>query len=80
MVDSLNSLNSIERVDRCGEGGSGKLGIGFDLKMLLLLGYSAIASFLESFTIDLLSVLSLKAFGCVILGGADLRSKHYVLK
>ena len=35
-------LNSIERVDRCGEGGSGKLGIGFDLKMLLLLGYSAI--------------------------------------
>ena len=65
----LNSILLHE--DRCGEPGSGKLGMGRDLNYRF--GIS-IGSLVRSMA-PLRSVFKLKAFGCVILGGADLRSR-----
>ena len=68
-------LNSKDREERCGDGGFGKLGIGFDLNVCYFLGLSMCNLVLA--TVPLLSVLRVN--GWVILGGADLRSKLFVL-
>lgn len=67
-------LNSMLLLDLCGEPGSGKLGIGRDLKPIFV-GCSKIASFFLS---PLRSVFSAKPLGCVILGGADFRSMQWI--
>ena len=72
LVADFLPLNSILREERYGEPGSGKLGILRDLNCFL--GGSTIDKRLRSI-VPRRSVFRLKAFGWVILGGADLRYK-----
>ena len=67
MLDNL-PLNSIDLADHFGDGGSGKLGIYFALKFILI-GFT-MAIFLRS-SDPLRSVFKLKPVGRVIFGGAD---------
>ena len=60
------------REERYGELGSGKWGIGRDLNYFLATSMGNFERTIE----PLRSVFKLKAFGCVILGGADFLSRY----